>query len=183
MHELLHFSLQATPRLLPEVRDLFEFYSRIGLRSIWISYSGSERLFVLFLCGVAIYTVWLSVLVLVRVQNFKKQEAGVEGGVGSSAVNNLGKRVRNLRQLHFFTFYLLWICGFINLPRAFSILGLYKTIPFGVILGQLTDFFYIYPPAIFFLLLLHSMQWFVSARMDALDQREQRGYVSVRLRM
>ncbi|HEY2820639.1 MAG TPA: hypothetical protein VGJ06_06315 [Candidatus Acidoferrum sp.] len=172
MHELLHFSLQATPRLLPEVRDLFEFYFRIGLRLIWISYSGSERLFVLFLGGVAIYTVWLSVVVLARVQNFKKQEASVGAGAASSVINNLGKRLRNLRQLHLFTFYLLWVVGLINLPRAFNILGSYKTIPYGVILSQLTDFFYLYPPVIFFLLLLHSMQWFVAARVDAFDRAE-----------
>ena len=166
MFALLQLCLQANRSFLPELGDLARFYFQTGFRSIWMSLSGSERLFVLFLCGVAVYTVYLSSFALIRIRNFKKETAGVEAAVGSSALENLRDRLRNLRQLHLFTFYLVWLVGLVNLPRAFNILGTYKTIPYGVILGQLNDFFYLYPPVVFSLLLLHCIQWFASARVN-----------------
>jgi hypothetical protein len=170
MLALLQLCLQVNRGVLPEVGDFARIYFQTGFRSIWMSLSGSERLFVLFLFGVAVYTVWLSIFALGRVRNLKKKTAGVEAAASNSVVKNLRNRLRNLRQLHLFTFYLLWLVGLVNLPRAFSILGGYKTIPYGVILNQLTDFFYLYPPVVFSLLLLHCIQWFASARVDRLNQ-------------
>jgi hypothetical protein len=95
MLALLQLCLQVNRGVLPEVGDFARIYFQTGFRSIWMSLSGSERLFVLFLFGVAVYTVWLSIFALGRVRNLKKKTAGVEAAASNSVVKNLRNRLRN----------------------------------------------------------------------------------------
>lgn len=148
------------------------FYAKVDLRFVWANLAPSERLFVLFFCCVAIYTCWHSLSVIFRIRTLKKQRTSGVATTSSANAKNLRKRLGNLRQLHVFTFYLLLFCATYNLPRAFEILGHFKTFPFGVILNQLTEFFYLYPPVLLVFLVLHSMQWFASAHVDSLERLE-----------
>jgi len=82
------------------------------------------------------------------------------------------KRLSNLRQLHLFTLYLSWFCLAINFPRVFDVLGDFKTIPIVQILQNLVFLFYSYTPICLGFLVLHTVQWIVSARVDSFACRQ-----------
>jgi len=79
----------------------------------------------------------------------------------------LGKRLWNLRQLHLFALYLFGFCIVVQIPNVFRVGGDSKGYPFHAITSELTFLFYC--DAIIFLVftLLHTVQWFVSARVDS----------------
>ena len=141
----------------------------IGFRAVWATLSPSNRLFLLFFCGVSLYTFWVSFRVVLGLRAFKKERASNIANVSGISLNNLRKRLANLRQLHLFTLYLLWLCIVTNIPRAFSVLGTYKTFPYRVILEHLGFLFYYYIPIFLMFVLLHSLQWFISARVEAFE--------------
>jgi hypothetical protein len=95
----------------------------VGFRAIWVTLSVSHRLFVLFFCGVSLYTFWVSVRVVLGLRDFKKERASSVASVSGLRCNTLRKRLANLRQLHLFTLYLLSFCMVLNFPDAFSVLG------------------------------------------------------------
>jgi hypothetical protein len=144
----------------------------LDFRSVWMTLSLSNKLFLLFFCGVSLYTLWLSFRVMFCLKAFKKQRAGNAVSVGGSRLNGLRKRLGNLRQLHLLTLYVLWLCIVINIPSAFEILGLYKATPFELIFRNLAFLFHYYAPIFLVFVLLHSMQWFVSIRIDVFECRE-----------
>lgn len=141
----------------------------LDLRAVWLSLSLSNKVFRLFFFCVFFYTLWLSFFVMSRLHSFKKQGAGDAGGLSHLALRNLRKRLGNLRQLHLFTLYLLWLCVVLNIPGAFDILGDFKTWPIGQILRNLAFLFHYYAPIFLAFLLLHPLQWFASSRLEFLD--------------
>ena len=144
----------------------------LDFRAVWMYLSPLNRVFLLFFCCVFFYTLWLSFFVVYRLHGLKKQRANDTGNLNRSALLNLRKRLGNLRQLHLFTLYLLWLCILLSIPRAFDILGDFKTWPIGLILRNLAYLFHYYAPIFLGLLLLHCVQWFVSARVDFFDRPE-----------
>lgn len=139
----------------------------VGFRAIWATLSSSNRIFLLFFCGVSCYTFWVSVRATIGLRDALKQRASGDASVGSLRLKSLRRRLANLRQLHLFTVLLLWFCIAINLPDAFDVMGLYKTWPADAILEKLRFFFYYYAPVIFVFVLLHSLQWLISSRVEA----------------
>jgi hypothetical protein len=129
-----------------------------GFRAIWWALSPSNRLFLLFFGGVSLYTPWVSLRVVVGLGAFKKERAS-----GVANVSGLSKRLANLRQLHLFTLYLLLLCIVVNIPGAFSTNG-----PSNRQISMNLGFLFNYYTAIFLVfILLHSVQWLVSARVEA----------------
>jgi hypothetical protein len=151
---------------------MLSVFMDLDFRSVWTTLSLSNKLFLLFFCGVSFYTLWLSFRVLYCVNAFKKQRAGNPVSVRGSRLDGLRKRLGNLRQLHLLTLYVLWLCIVVNIPSAFNILGLYKTIPIGLIFNNLAFLFHYYAPIFLVFVLLHSLQWFVSVRVDVFERRE-----------
>ena len=139
--------------------------------AVWATISASNRLFLVFFSGVSIHTVVLSVRVLLRLHVLNKQTAEENVGSTHSSLSTLTRRIRNLRQLHLFTLYLLGFCITVNIPYAFSVNGLYKTLPAGWFMEELGFLLYYYSLIFLGFLALHSVQWLVSARIDFVSCR------------
>jgi hypothetical protein len=148
---------------------MFKALMDVGFRAVWATLSLSNRLFLLFFCGVSLNTLWVSFRVVLALRDFKKVRVGSIAGVTTPSLNNLRKRLANLRQLHLFTLYLLWLCIVVNIPRAFTVFGDYKTFPVGVVLENLAFLLYCYAPVFLAFVFLHSLQWLVSARLEAFE--------------
>lgn len=142
----------------------------IDFRAVWATLSPSNRLFLLFFCGVFSYTLWVSLRVVMAIRDFTKETAGIVASVIGPCLNNLRKRLANLRQLHLFTLYLLWLCIVVNIPSAFTVFGDSKTFPLGQVLENIAFLFYYYAPVFLGFVLLHSLQWLVSARVEAFER-------------
>jgi hypothetical protein len=140
-----------------------------SFREIWAALSPSNRLFLLFFSGVSLRTLWVSFRVVLRLRAFKKERASSVANVSNLGLNDLRKRVANLRQLHLFTLYLLLLCIVVNLPGAFSTPGDSKSYLFSQIFENLGFLFYYYTPILLVFVLLHSVQWLVSARVEAFE--------------
>jgi hypothetical protein len=137
------------------------------LISAWQSLSPINKTFFLLFCGVSIYTISLSVHVLLVLHSFKKQRVTKNANPSRPPLAILGKRLWNLRQLHLFALYLFGFCIVVQIPNVFRVGGDSKGYPFHAITSELTFLFYC--DAIIFLVftLLHTVQWFVSARVDS----------------
>ena len=138
------------------------------LISAWQSVSPINKTFFLLFCGVSIYTIFLSTYVLLVLYSFKKQRVSKNANPSRPVLDILGKRLSNLRQLHLFAVYLFGFCIVVQIPNAFRVIGDFKAYPFHAVTSELT--FLLYCDAIIFLvfMLLHAVQWFVSARVDTL---------------
>ena len=141
----------------------------VGFPAIWTTLSLSNRLFLLFFCGVSLYTLWVSFRVASRLRDFKNEGASSGANAGGLSLNRFRKRLANLRQLHLLALYLLWLCIVANIPRAFSVLGDYKTFPVRQILENLAFLFYYYTPVFLVFVFLHSLQWLISVRVEACE--------------
>jgi hypothetical protein len=148
---------------------MLKAFMDVGFRSVWATLSPSNKLFLLFFCGVSLYTLWVSFRVVLGLRAFKKESARSVANVSGLSLNNLRKRLANLRQLHLFTLYLLWFCIVINIPGAFSLMGDYKTLTLGRMVENLGFLFYCYASIFLVFVFLHSLQWLVSARVEAFE--------------
>lgn len=141
-------------------------------KSIWMVLSASNKLFFVFVCGVAIRTIYACAFVLSSLHSLREQAAkGVKGAESRLAV--LRGRLLNLQQLQLFTLYLCALCVTLNIPNAFVILGDSKSSPIGQYLQNLGFLFYFYTPLVFGLLLLHSLQWAATHTVDSFARRSQ----------
>jgi hypothetical protein len=140
--------------------------TNLDFRSAWWSLSLSNRLFLLSFTGVGVYTLSLCLYVHLQLQALKKQHATEVTNHRRSFLDTLARRLANLRQLLLFTSYLFGFCIVFNIPNAFVTLGLNDTVPVGRYIRGLT--FLLYFDAAIFLgfLILHTLQWMTSARVD-----------------
>lgn len=139
----------------------------LDLRSVWSSLSLSNKFFFLYFCGVSIYTLSLCLYLHIRIHSLKREHAAEKTSLTRPLIDALSRRLANLRQLHLFTFYLFGFCIVFNIPNAFVTLGLYKTEPIGLYIRGLTFLFYFDAPIFLGFLLLHSLQWVASVRVDS----------------
>jgi hypothetical protein len=151
---------------------MLKAFMDLDLRSVVLWLSPSQRVFLLFFSGVSIYSLSLSLYVFLLLRSLKKKPASESASLTRSPVGILQKRLLNLRQLHLFTLYLCWFCVAINFPRVFDVLGDYKTIPIVPILRNVVFLFYSYTPICLGFLVLHTVQWIVSARVESFACRQ-----------
>ena len=144
----------------------------LDLRSVGLWLSPSQRVFLFFFSGVSIYSISLSLYVFLFLRSLKKNPPSGSASLARSPLGILQKRLLNLRQLHLFTLYLCWFSLAINFPRVFDIMGDYKTIPIVQILQNLVFLFYSYTPICLGFLVLHTVQWIVSARVESFACRQ-----------
>jgi hypothetical protein len=122
-------------------------------------------MFFLFFCAASIYTVFLCFLVLFHLDSFEKRKPENANGVGFSP-EIFTRRLANLRQLHIFGLYLFGFCIVLNIPGAFHTTAMSKISPIAQYIEVLTLLFY-FDAAIFLgFLLLHSLQWVASVRVE-----------------
>ena len=124
---------------------------------IWLSLSLVNKAFFVFFSIVFVYTAYVSLRV-VRQSATQRTDAAL-------AASKM--RLRNLRQLHLFALYLFGFCILFSLPSAFLTADTSKSWPFHLYIENLR-FLFSFDASIFLgFLVLHSLQWFASARVDS----------------
>jgi hypothetical protein len=143
------------------------FNPHYSLWSALESLSISQRLFCLILCVVSIYTIFSATVIMVRLWSLahKRQNEGITSRQHALAV--LYARCVNMQQLIGASFYLFGFIYFMTLPFAFNTLGDSKG-PGWVLIFENLGFNFAFAADVFFVFfVLHSVQWFVSARVSA----------------
>lgn len=139
----------------------------LDFRSVWLALSFINKTFLLFFGAVFVYTLYFTLYALLFLRSLKKQRASENATSSTSGrFGFLRKRAANLGQLHLFTLYLFGVCISMQFPNAFKTLANSNVVPTSAITRQLTFLFY-YDATIFLaLLILHTLQWLVSARVE-----------------
>ena len=145
---------------------MFLSIAQLDFRLIWWSLALSYKLFLLYFCGVSIYTISLSLYVFSQLRCLRKQPAN-EKASSARSVGFLNKRLSTLRQLHLLSLYLFGFCIMINIPNAFVTIELTKTPPIGNYIRGVTFLCFVDAAIFLGFLLLHSVQWLVAARVDS----------------
>ena len=143
----------------------------LDLGSVWFSLSVANKVFLLYFCGVAVYTLSLCLYVFVYLHSFKKQHPNDDSNRVQTSLDKLNRRLANLRQLHLFTLYLFGFCIMFSIPNAFVTLGLSKTWPIGQYINGISFLFDFDAPIFLGFLLLLSLQWVATVRVDYVSQR------------
>jgi len=137
--------------------------------SVWLSLSLANKIFLLYFFGVAVYTLSLCLYVFVSVYSDDSNRE-------ENSLDKLNRRLANLRQLHLFTLYLFGFCIMVSIPNAFVTFGDSKTWPIGQYIRGISFLFYFDAPIFLGFLLLHTLQWVATVRVDYVTRR--RGRVS-----
>jgi hypothetical protein len=134
-----------------------------ALWSIWTELPTTARMFVPILAVVAIYSLFSAIAILVRLRSIVNPSQSKDTAALQRSVAALHARSANVRQLILATFYLFGTVFFFGLwsarwtadhSRASILDGFYVYFAFAV-------------NAFFIFLALHSVQWFVSGRLQA----------------
>jgi hypothetical protein len=137
-------------------------------RHLWPQLPTLARLCIFFLCTVSIYVLLSLVHIIVRIRSLRRlppNEASQD--VLQTPLSVLQRRLANLRQLLLFMFYLFALCFLLQIPAAFVVFGDSRAFPLAMILSQLATHIEYATDVCFLFLLLHSLQWFVSVRVQA----------------
>jgi hypothetical protein len=136
--------------------------------SVWYSLSLFARLFVLLLGLIAVRTVYFALVVLVRLRSLRTVEN--ENSLRKSLAL-LIHRSANLRQTILAMFYLFGLTFFLQIQNAFWTPDNNRPVGLMVLENFRVDFRF--AAGIFFaFLVLHSFQWFVSARIRTAALRQ-----------
>jgi hypothetical protein len=125
------------------------------------------RLFVLILAVVAIYSLLSATVILVRFRSIVNPRQSKDMAALQRSVATLRARSANVRQLIVATFYLFGIVFFFGLWSLRSEADSSR----ATILDGFFVFFALAVNAFFIFLVLHSVQWFVSGRLQACARR------------
>jgi hypothetical protein len=110
----------------------------VDFRLVWISLSVINKSFVLFFCGVSLYTFSISLHALIVLYSPKRQSSKEITSDAGSPLGILLHRFANLRQLHIFTLYLFGFCVAMQVPSVFDTIDHSKEYPLNAIIRGLT---------------------------------------------
>jgi len=133
------------------------------LWSIWTELPTTARMFVPILAVVAIYSLLSATMILVRLRSIMNPRQSKDVAALQRSVATLRARSANVRQLIVATFYLFGIVFFFGLWSVRSEADSSR----ATILDGFFVFFAFAVNAFFIFLVLHSVQWFVSGRLQA----------------
>jgi hypothetical protein len=105
-------------------------------------------------------------LFVLRAFGRSSQEGSPEGI--RPALAALQKRLANIRQILLFTILLFVLCFLLQIPAAFIVLSDSKVPVLSIIFMQLGTYIGYATDIILVFLLLHSLQWFVSVRVQSI---------------
>ena len=143
----------------------------VDLGQAWLSLSLTNKMFFLYFCGVAIYTLSLCLYAFFHLHSLKKRFANESANPAWSTCGVLTRHLASLRQLHLLTLYLFGFCIAFSIPGAFVTIGTSKALPIGAFIQTVT-FLLCFDAAIFLgFAFFHSLQWVVSSRVDSFARR------------
>ena len=129
------------------------------------------KFYALFLCAVALYTLFSSLQIMFRLNSIGRQHASGTHQESSRAFVFLRKKSDNLHQLIFFAALLFGFTFFFQFPAIFFTLGDSKSLPLGQYIQNLAIHVAFATDVLFVFLFLHSAQWFASARISSAEIR------------
>ena len=143
------------------------FNSNYTFWEIFKSLSTLQLLFCLILTVASIYSLLSATVILVRLRSLANRSKVEDVSSIQRSLDALHARSANLHQLIGATFYLFGFILFLTLPFAFITLDSSK-VPGWTSIFQNLGFYFAFSANVFFVfLVLHSVQWFVSARVRA----------------
>jgi hypothetical protein len=138
--------------------------------SIWGELPILPKLFFLALCLVSIYTIFSAVVTMIRLRLLSNQLQAEDGPSLQRSLAALQGRSVNVRQLLGATLYFFWFVFFLTLPLATITMG--SKISVGILILRNFLMYFSFAANVFFIfLVLHSVQWFVSGRVQASVKR------------
>jgi hypothetical protein len=138
-----------------------------ALWSIWTELPTMLRLFFLTLALATIYSLFSATAILVRLRSIVNPSQSKDVAALQRSVAALHARSANVRQLILATFYLFGIVFFFGLRSALWTPDSNSTSVGMLILENFFLYFAFAANAFFIFLVLHSVQWFVSGRLQA----------------
>jgi hypothetical protein len=138
------------------------------LWSIWKPISLLNRLVVLVLCGVGVYTTYSAIKILLRLRAMKGQPSNTDV---TKKLFLLDRRCTSMRQIIAAAFYFFGCIFFLNLPGAFQTMGGGRNSPMFEIFQNFV-LQYAFAANIFFVFfVLHMIQWFTWWRLSSFQKR------------
>jgi len=139
--------------------------------SIWRCLSTSERLFLLVMYGVGIYSLFSVVATATRLLSLRKGSSTTDKTAIQRSVELLRRRCVRLRQLITAVFYLFGVVLFEALEWAYVTIDDSRTPGGWVVLTNFEICFAFAANVFLTLLVLHAIQWFVSSQVEAFASR------------
>jgi small-conductance mechanosensitive channel len=134
---------------------------------LWLYLPFFARFFWFVLSLVCVRTLYSASRILLRLHSVVKRNAGEESRSILRSLTALRSQALNLRQLHVFAFCLFGLCFLVQIPAAFVSFGDSSRSGLSNILENLAIYIAYSADVFFVLLFLHSVQWFVTARIDS----------------
>ena len=147
------------------------YVATYGLGEFWQSLSMIDKEFCVYFLIVSIYTLVVFLRVVLQLRNYERQREAEDERSRRPALDVLRRRLANLRQLHLFTLYLCGFCLAVSVPGIFDTLDNSKVSPINFYIEGLTFLFSFYSVIFFGLVVLHSLQWFASSRVERAASR------------
>lgn len=140
--------------------------------SIWPALSILNRLFVVILVAVSIYSLITAIVVMKELRAIAKRckSTGAPDPLRPD-FRPLHARCTNLRQILGATFYLFGFLFFIGLQNAFITVGDGPQLPFVEVLNNFVVHFVLAANVFLAFLILHLAQWLVSNRVETRSRR------------
>jgi Na+/melibiose symporter-like transporter len=133
---------------------------------VWQVLSIINKALLLLVCGVSIYTLALSLRSLFAVHRLKT--AARDQRLVNTSLGGIRRRLWNLRQSHLFSLYFFGFCIVFQIPGIFHTVAVSYDLPPLTVIRTLAFLCYFDATIFLIFLLIHSAQWFASARVDSL---------------
>jgi hypothetical protein len=140
-------------------------------RFFWPMLPLLSKLYILFLCVVSIYVLFSELRILLRLRAVRKLGSSNDPHSALNALAALRRADTNIHELIVFTFFLFGLIFVLQIPAAFMTLDNSRTPGWVLIFKNLATYYAFAADVFFALLLLHSAQWFVSARLNSAEIR------------
>jgi hypothetical protein len=132
---------------------------------MWQALSTIDKTLVFFFGGVFVYSIYLSLRVLFAIHQVQQNAA--EWQSENVRLGIFSRRLRTLQQLHLFALYAFGFGITIQILNAFRTIALSYDIPFQTITRTLIFVCHVDATIFLTFLIVHSLQWLASARLDS----------------
>ena len=151
--------------------DMLKSNPPYAIWSIWIYLPILQKLLFLVVCLVCIYSISSAAFAIGRLRTMTSKLENEDIPSFQRAVAALHKRCTNVQQLVKATFYLFGFVLFIGFQRAYFTAETSRTQLGWLILERFVLYFALAANVFLVFFLIHCIQWFVSARVDACASR------------
>jgi hypothetical protein len=143
----------------------------LNLRDLWPKLSSIARIYLVILSFISVWTFISLQQHLLKLRSLKRSLADLSVESIHSTLAAMQDRLSTLRRLFSFAFLLFGFCFVLQVSQAFIVFGDASAPPIAIILRQLDTCLAYAADVLLVFLLLYSLQWFVSARLEAFARK------------